>query len=31
MVANKLIEIRQTGIIDPAQIPQLAIKRLGLQ
>jgi hypothetical protein len=31
IVAKKVIEIRQTGIRDPAQIFQLTIKELGLQ
>jgi hypothetical protein len=30
IVAKKVIEIRQTGIRDPAQIFQLTIKELGL-
>jgi hypothetical protein len=30
MIAKKIIEVRQTGIRDPAQISQLAIKELGL-
>ena len=30
MLAKTIIEIRQTGITDPAQITQLAIKQLGL-
>ena len=30
MIAKKIIEVGQTGIRDPAQISQLAIKELGL-
>jgi hypothetical protein len=30
MVAKTIIEIRQTGITNPAQISQLAIKQLAL-
>jgi hypothetical protein len=30
MVAKTIIEIRQTGISDPVEISQLAIKQLGL-
>jgi hypothetical protein len=30
MVAKTIIEIRQNGITDPAQISQLAIKQIGL-
>ena len=30
IVAKKVIEIRQAGISDPAQISNLAIKDLGL-
>ncbi len=31
MIAKKIIEIGQTGVRDPAQISQLAIKGLGIQ
>jgi len=30
IVAKKIIEIGQTGISDPAQISQLAVKDLGV-
>jgi hypothetical protein len=30
LVAKKIIEVAQTGVRDPAQISQLAIKELGL-
>jgi len=30
MIAKKIIEIAQTGIKDPAEISQLAIKDLGV-
>jgi hypothetical protein len=30
LVAKKIIEVRQRGIRDPAQISKLAIKALGL-
>jgi hypothetical protein len=30
LIAKKIIEVGQTGIRDPAQISQLAIKELGL-
>jgi hypothetical protein len=30
MIAKKIIEIAQTGVRDPAQISELAIKELGL-
>jgi hypothetical protein len=30
MIAKKIIEIGQTGVKEPAQISQLAIKGLGL-
>jgi len=29
IVAKKIIEVSQTGIIDPAQISRLAVKDLG--
>ena len=31
MIAKKIIEIGQTGVKEPAQISQLAIKGLGIQ
>jgi hypothetical protein len=31
MIAKKIIEIGQTGVKEPAQISQLAIKDLGIQ
>jgi hypothetical protein len=31
MIAKRIIEIGQTGVKDPAQISQLAIKGLGIQ
>jgi hypothetical protein len=31
MIARKIIEVGQTGVKDPAQISQLAIKDLGIQ
>jgi len=31
MIAKKIIEIGQTGVKDPAQISELAIKDLGIQ
>jgi hypothetical protein len=30
MIARKIIEIAQTGVKDPAQISQLAMKELGV-
>lgn len=30
MIAKKIVEVGQTGVRDPAQISQLAIKQLGL-
>jgi hypothetical protein len=30
MIAKKIIEVGQTGIRDPAQISQLAMRELGL-
>jgi hypothetical protein len=31
MIAKKIIEIGQTGVKEPSQISQLAIKGLGIQ
>ena len=31
MIAKKIIEIGQTGVKEPAQISELAIKGLGIQ
>jgi hypothetical protein len=31
MIAKKIIEIGQTGVKEPAQISQLAIKDLGVE
>jgi hypothetical protein len=31
MIAKKIIEIGQTGVKEPGQISQLAIKALGIQ
>jgi hypothetical protein len=31
MIAKKIIEVAQTGVIAPAQISELTIKELGLQ
>ena len=30
IIARKIIEVGQTGTLDPAQISRLAIKKLGL-
>lgn len=31
MIAKKIIEVAQTGVKEPAQISELAIRSLGIQ